>query len=62
MAQGGSGAAGTVTGIVIVAIYAGVIFTLVRPNSQGPALVNAVTSGVTGLLQASMGSGQTWGK
>lgn len=51
---------GTIAGIVIVAIYAGVVFTLVRPGSQGPSLVKAVTDGVTGLLQASMGKGQNF--
>jgi hypothetical protein len=50
----------TVAGIVIIAVYAGIVYTLVRPGSQGPALVNSVTSGITGLLQASMGKGQTW--
>lgn len=52
----------TIAGIVIIAIYAGVVYTLVRPGSQGPSLVNAVTGGVTNLLKASMGAGQNWGK
>lgn len=50
----------TVAGIVIIAIYAGVVYTLVRPGSQGPGLVSAVTGGITNLLQASMGKGQNW--
>lgn len=50
----------TVAGIVIIAVYAGVVYTLVRPGSQGPALVKSVTDGVTNLLQSSMGKGQNW--
>lgn len=51
----------TIAGIVIIAIYAGALYTLVRPGSQGPGLVNAVTSGITNILQSSMGKGQNWG-
>jgi len=50
----------TIAGVIIIAIYAGAVYTLVRPGSQGPGLVKAVTDGVTGLLQASMGKGQNW--
>lgn len=50
----------SVTAVIVVAIYAGVIFTLVRPNSQGPQLVKAVTGGITSLVNTSMGGSQTW--
>lgn len=42
-------------GIIIVAI----IFVLVRPGSQGPTLVGAVSSGLQGLLGKATGGG-TW--
>ena len=50
----------TIAGIIIIAIYAGAVYTLVRPGSQGPQLVTAVTGGVTNILQSSMGKGQNW--
>lgn len=43
-------------GIIIIAG----IFVMVRPNSQGPTLVNNVGSGLTNLLNAATGGG-TWG-
>ena len=42
-------------GIIIVAI----IFTLVRPGSQGPTLVSAVANGLGGLIGKATGGG-TW--
>ena len=41
-------------GIIIVAI----IFVLVRPGSQGPTLVGAVSNGLQGLLGKATGGGQ----
>jgi hypothetical protein len=41
------------TGIIIIAV----LFVLVRPNSQGPALVNNVSSALTGLVGAATGGG-----
>jgi hypothetical protein len=38
-------------------IYVAIIFVLVRPNSQGPALVTAVTGGMTNLLSSATGGG-----
>lgn len=45
---------------LLVLIYAGIVYTMVRPRSQGPALVTATTNGLAGLLQSSMGKGQTF--
>lgn len=41
------------TGIIIIAV----LFVLVRPNSQGPALVKNVSGALTGLVQAATGGG-----
>jgi len=41
------------TGIIILAV----LFVLVRPNSQGPALVKNVSGALTGLIQAATGGG-----
>lgn len=38
-------------------IYVAVLFVLVRPGSQGPSLVTAVTNGMTGLMNAATGGG-----
>ncbi len=46
-------AASFLTGIIILAV----IFTLVRPKSQGPALVNSVSSGLQGLIGSATGGG-----
>lgn len=40
-------------GIIILAI----VFTLVRPGSQGPSLVNAVSGGLQGLIGKATGGG-----
>ena len=41
------------TGIIIIAV----LFVLVRPNSQGPALVKNVSGALTGLISAATGGG-----
>jgi hypothetical protein len=41
------------SGIIILAI----IFTLVRPRSQGPTLVNSVSNGLQGLISKATGGG-----
>lgn len=46
--------------IVVIIVYAGIVYTLVRPGSQGPKLVTSVTSGVSGLLAQGMGGSQKW--
>lgn len=38
-------------------VYLAVLFTLVRPGSQGPKLVNSVSSGLTNLVKAGTGGG-----
>lgn len=49
-----------ITGFLIIVVYAGIVFTLVRPGSQGPGLVKAAGSSITSVLQAGTGSGQKW--
>lgn len=44
---------------LIAIVYVAAIFVLVRPRSQGPALVNSLTSGVVNLVKAATGGG-TW--
>lgn len=38
-------------------IYVAVLFVLVRPGSQGPSLITAVTGGMTNLMNAATGGG-----
>jgi hypothetical protein len=38
-------------------IYVSILFVLVRPGSQGPTLVTAVTGGMTNLMNAATGGG-----
>jgi hypothetical protein len=38
-------------------IYLAIIFTLVRPKSQGPALVKNTGDALTGLVKAGTGGG-----
>ncbi len=44
------------TGIIIIAV----LFVLVRPGSQGPALVSGVAGALSGLVSAATGGGG-WG-
>lgn len=53
------GSKGTITAIVIAVIYLAALFVLVRPGSQGPGLVNGVSTGLTNLIKAATGGG-TW--
>ena len=46
-----------VTEVVVLIVYLAIIFTLVRPNSQGPKLVSASGSALTGLINAATGGG-----
>lgn len=46
-----------VTEVLILIIYLAIIFTLVRPNSQGPGLVSAFGSSLSGLINAATGGG-----
>lgn len=49
-----------ITSWLIIVVYAGIVFTLVRPGSQGPSFVAAVGNAVTGILKTGTGAGQTW--
>ena len=42
---------------LIAIVYLAVVFTLVRPRSQGPALVTSVGNATTGLVKAATGGG-----
>jgi hypothetical protein len=42
-------------------VYLAALFTLVRPGSQGPTLVDNVSSGLVNLVNAGTGGGG-WGK
>lgn len=44
---------------LIAVLYVAGIFVLVRPGSQGPALVNSLTTGTSNLVKAATGGG-TW--
>lgn len=43
-----------------IVVYAGIVFTLVRPGSQGPKLISTVGDSVSGILKTGTGAGQTW--
>lgn len=43
--------------VLILVIYLAVVFTLVRPGSQGPSLVSALGSGLAGIITAATGAG-----
>lgn len=47
----------SVTEVLVLIIYLAIIFTLVRPNSQGPGLVSAFGSSLSGLISAASGGG-----
>lgn len=48
---------GTVAAIILAIIYLAALFTLVRPRSQGPALVKTVSDGLTNLIKQATGGG-----
>jgi hypothetical protein len=45
------------TEIVVLIVYLAIVFTLVRPNSQGPALVKAAGTSLSGLISSATGGG-----
>jgi hypothetical protein len=49
----------TITDVMGGVLLVAAIFVLVRPRSQGPSLVNAVSNGTIGLVKAATGGG-TW--
>lgn len=46
--------------IALLVVYLAVVFTLVRPGSQGPVLVGNIGDAVSGLISAAVGTGG-WG-
>lgn len=40
---------------LVLVVYSGIIYTLVRPNSQGPKLITSVTNGLANLVKAGEG-------
>jgi hypothetical protein len=46
-----------ITEVIVLVIYLAIVFTLVRPNSQGPGLVNAFGSSLSGLISSATGGG-----
>ena len=38
-------------------VYLAILFTLVRPKTQGPLLLNNLASGLSGLIKAGTGGG-----
>lgn len=45
------------TEIIVLVIYLAIVFTMVRPRSQGPQLVTASGNAATGLIKAATGGG-----
>ena len=43
--------------IVVLIVYLAMLFTLVRPNSQGPSLVKNTGDSLTSLIKAATGGG-----
>lgn len=50
---------GKIGDFLIAIVYLAAIFVLVRPGSQGPTLVNSLTTGTSNLVKAATGGG-TW--
>jgi hypothetical protein len=46
-----------ITEIIVLIVYLAIIFTLVRPNSQGPKLVTAAGTSLQNLISAATGGG-----
>jgi len=40
---------------LILIVYGGIIYTLVRPSSKGPQLVSSITNGLANLVKAGEG-------
>lgn len=47
-----------VTEVLVLVIYLAIIFTLVRPNSQGPGLVTSFGNSFASILNAATGGGK----
>lgn len=46
-----------VTEVLVLVIYLAIIFTLVRPNSQGPSLIKSFGSAFSSIVGAATGGG-----
>lgn len=46
-----------ITEIIVLIVYLAIIFTLVRPNSQGPGLISAIGTSLSGLIGSATGGG-----
>jgi hypothetical protein len=46
-----------ITEVVVLIVYLAMIFTLVRPRSQGPQLVENVGNALSGLVKSATGGG-----
>lgn len=51
---------GKVFDVVLAIVWVAAIFVLVRPGSQGPGFVQALSNGLTSALGAATGGGK-WG-
>lgn len=46
-----------ITEVIVLIVYLAIIFTLVRPKSQGPTLVKNTGDALGGLIKAATGGG-----
>lgn len=46
-----------ITEVIVLIVYLAIVFTLVRPRSQGPQLVENVGNALSGLVKAATGGG-----
>ena len=46
-----------ITEVVVLIIYLAIVFTLVRPKSQGPQLVSNAGNALSGLIKSATGGG-----
>jgi hypothetical protein len=53
------GITGRIGAAIVIFAYAIVLFLMVRPGSQGPALVSAIGNSTTAVIKAGTGGG-TW--
>lgn len=46
-----------ITEVIVLIIYLAMLFTLVRPRSQGPTLVKNTGNALSGLIKSATGGG-----
>lgn len=46
-----------ITEVIVLIVYLAIVFTMVRPRSQGPKLVTASGNALSGLIKAATGGG-----